>query len=59
MISCMSNGKDTIIHLTVGLIKKTLYKNQSMLSSSLEVLEKILMLKVDLSNYAKKLILKR
>ena len=27
MISCMSNGKDTIIHLTVGLIKKTLYKN--------------------------------
>ena len=24
-INCMSNGKDTIIHLIVGLIKKTLY----------------------------------
>ena len=32
MISCMSNGKDTIIHLTVGLIKKTLYKNESIRS---------------------------
>ena len=32
MINCMSNGKDTIIHLIVGLIKKTLYKNESILS---------------------------
>ena len=26
VISCISDGKDTIIYLTVGLIKKTLYK---------------------------------
>ena len=32
MINCMSNGKDTVIHLIVGLIKKTLYKNESILS---------------------------
>ena len=29
--NCMSNGKDMIIHLIVGLIKKTLYKNESIL----------------------------
>ena len=28
----MSNGKGIIIHLIVGLIKKTLYKNESILS---------------------------
>ena len=27
--SYMSNGEDMIIHLIVGLIKKTLYKNES------------------------------
>ena len=27
----MSNGKDTIIHLIVGLIKETSYKNESIL----------------------------
>ena len=32
VISCTSNGKDTIIRLIVGLIKETLYKNQSILS---------------------------
>ena len=32
VINCMSNGKDMIIHLIVGLIKKTLYKNESILS---------------------------
>ena len=32
MISCMPNAKDMIIHLIVGLIKKTLYKNDSILS---------------------------
>ena len=37
VINCASNGKDMIIHLTVGLIKKTLseipsYKNESALS---------------------------
>ena len=29
----MLNGKDLIIHLIVGLIKKTLYKNQSVFST--------------------------
>ena len=32
VINCMSNGKDMTIHLIVGLIKKTLYKNESILS---------------------------
>ena len=32
VISCTSNGKDTIIRLIVGLIKETLYKNESILS---------------------------
>ena len=32
VINCMSNGKDMIIVLIVGLIKKTLYKNESILS---------------------------
>ena len=32
VINCTSNGKDIIIHLIVGFIKKTLYKNESILS---------------------------
>ena len=32
VINCTLNGKDTIIHLIVGLIKKTLHKNESILS---------------------------
>ena len=32
VINCISNGKDMIIVLIVGLIKKTLYKNESILS---------------------------
>ena len=28
----MSNGKDMIIHLIVGLVKKMLYKNESIFS---------------------------
>ena len=28
VINCTLNGKDTTIHLIVGLIKKTLYKNE-------------------------------
>ena len=32
VINCTLNGKDMIIHLIVGLIKKTLYKNESILS---------------------------
>ena len=39
----MSNGKDMIIHLIVGSIKKISYKNESILS-----------FKIDLSNYATK-----
>ena len=32
VISCMLNGNGMIIHLIVGLIKKTLYKNESIFS---------------------------
>ena len=32
VISCMLNGKGMIILLIVGLIKKTLYKNESVFS---------------------------
>ena len=32
VINCMSNGKGIIIHLIVGLLKKALYKNESILS---------------------------
>ena len=32
VINFMLNGKDMIIHLIVGLMKKTLYKNESILS---------------------------
>ena len=32
VINCMSNGKGIIIHLIVELIKKTFYKNESILS---------------------------
>ena len=32
VINCVSNGKGMIIVLIVGLIKKTLYKNESILS---------------------------
>ena len=32
MINYLWNGKDMIIHLIVGLIEMTLYKNESILS---------------------------
>ena len=32
VINCISNGKNIIIHLIVGSMKKTLYKNESILS---------------------------
>ena len=32
VINCLPNGKDTIINLIVELIKKTSYKNESILS---------------------------
>ena len=50
VINYMSNGKDIIIHLIVGLIKKTLYNNESVLSN----LGDSIMVKIDLSNYATK-----
>ena len=31
VINCTSNGKGMMIHLIVGLIKNTLYKNESIL----------------------------
>ena len=44
----MSNGKDTIICLIVGLIKKTSYKNEfKSFGANIKI-------KVDLSNYATK-----
>ena len=32
VINCMPNGKHVMIYLIVGLMKKTLYKNESILS---------------------------
>ena len=32
VINCMLHGKDMTIHLIVGLIKKTLYKHESIFS---------------------------
>ena len=34
VINCTSNGKDTTINLIVGLIKKTMYKDESILSQA-------------------------
>ena len=59
VINCISNGKGMIIVLIVGLIKKTLYKMSqyfpkpfnSHFADSIKV-------KIDLSNYATKQILK-
>ena len=34
VINGMSNGKDRIIHLIVGLIKNALYKNEPILSKA-------------------------
>ena len=42
----MSNGEDTIIHLIVGLIKKTLYETNQYFLSRLEDLEEISMFKL-------------
>ena len=49
----MSNGKDMIIHLIAGLIKKTLYKGVITFVDAINV-----NVKVDLSNYATKTDLK-
>ena len=49
----MSNGKDMIIILIVGFIKKTLYKNESTLPWNSHFGDSITV-KIDLSNYATK-----
>ena len=46
VISCISNGKDTIIYLTVGFKKRSCVKSANTFLSWLEVLEGILMIKL-------------
>ena len=50
----MSNGKAMIIHLKLGLIKKTLYEMSQYFSKPYEAFEGDINVKVDLSNYAQK-----
>ena len=50
----MSNGKVMIIHLIVGLIKKTLYKMSQYFPKPYEPFGGDINVKVDLSNYAAK-----
>ena len=50
----MSNGKVIIIHLIVGLIKKTLYKMSQYFPKPYEPFGGDINVKVDLSNYATK-----
>ena len=54
----MLNGKDMIIHLIVGLVKKMLHKNESIFSKPYEPFGRDINVKVDLSNYAIKTYLK-
>ena len=60
MINCTSNGKDIIIHLIVGLIKKKRYciKMSQYFRKPLRSLGGSINAKVDLSNYATKTDLK-
>ena len=50
----MSNGKATIIHLTVGLIKKILFYTMSYLAEAYTHSKNKIKVKLDLSNYATK-----
>ena len=50
----MSNGKVMIIHLIVGLIKKTLYKMSQYFPKPYKPFGGDINVKVDLSNYATK-----
>ena len=54
----MSNGKDTIIHLIVGLIRKTSYKMSQYFPKPFRSFGGNINFKVDLSNYEKKTDLK-
>ena len=58
MINYMSNGKDMIIHLIAGLIKKILYKMSHYFSKPYEPIGGDIKVKIDLSNYATKADLK-
>ena len=53
VINCLSNGKDMIIVLIVGLTKKTLYKNESSKPFNSGFGDSI-KVKIDLSNYPTK-----
>ena len=50
----MLNGKDMIIHLIVGLIKRTLYKMSKYFSKPFEPFRGDINVKVDLFNYTTK-----
>ena len=52
VINCMSNEKDTIFHLIVGLIKKTFIKISQHFLKLLRSFGGNIDVKVDLSNYA-------
>ena len=58
MINCISNGKDTIIHLIAGLIKKTWYKMSQYFPRPFRSFGGNINVTVDLSNYATKTDLK-
>ena len=55
----MLKGKATVIHLVVGLIKKTSYKMSQYFPKSYKSFGGNINIKVDLSNYATKLDLKK
>ena len=54
----MLNGKDLIIHLIAGLIKKILYKTSHYFPKPYQPFRRNIKVKVDLSNYATKADLK-
>ena len=58
VINCMSNGKDTIIHLIVGLIKRPCIKMNQYFPKPFRSFSGNINVKVDLSNYATKTELK-
>ena len=55
----MSNGKVMIIHLISGLIQKTVYKMSQYFLKPYESFRGDINVKVDLSNYAKKKLIRK
>ena len=49
-MSYILNWRAMVIHLTVGLMKKTLYKNESILWSTIKPFGWYINIKVDVSN---------